>query len=61
MLTTLQYWYAAEDGIEESNAARDKESARRADKFAQLAIEHNSFSFAGGQDYYDSDSSDDDE
>jgi len=60
-LTTLHYWYIEEDGIEESNAARDVESARRADKFEKLAIENRStLSIADGVDYYDSDSSVDD-
>ena len=60
-LTTLHYWYIEEDGIEESNAARNVESARRADKFAKLAIENRiTLSIADGVDYYVSDSSADD-
>ncbi len=42
-LTAIYYLYIEEDGIEESdNAARNVESARRADKFAKLAIENRS-------------------
>ena len=60
-LTTLHYWYKLEDSIEESNLARERESVRRCDKFAKLAIQGRKLCINNGEDYCDSEPSDKDE
>jgi len=58
-LTTLHYFYKLEETVDESNLGRHKESERRSDKFAKLAISRSAIACDGGIEYYDSDSSDD--
>ncbi len=59
-LTTLHYWYRYEHDIGEANKQRESESARRCDKFATLALRGDQSIVDNGEDYCDSDSSDED-
>ena len=59
-LSTLHYWYRYEHDIGEANKQRESESARRCDKFATLALRGDQLIFDNGEDYCDSDSSDED-
>ena len=59
-LTTLHYWYRYEHEVGEANKQRESESARRCDKFATLALRGDQLIIDNGEDYCDSDSSDED-
>ncbi len=60
-LTSLHYWYRNEHNIGEANKCRENETARRCDKFATLVLRSERLVVNDGEDYCDSDSSDEDD